>query len=244
LAGFLVVFLPTFFRSNDFGLSFRKAIPLLFTFICTFIANDLDDIEKDRVNHPGRPLATGYFSSLFAVVLYFVSLGLALFSTKYYIAPGVDFYYYGFICMSISYHYVVEYLSALKAPYVAVAVSIPILIVAALYPDEPKLYIVAVSAFFIALGREMCMDIKDRAGDNVSFLHQFGPGRVAGIAFSIQMTGLLLLPVLIHGFVDLLVMCVMLLLFALAAVYWFKQKLYRATILMKFQLFVGLWFLL
>lgn len=56
MLSFLAIFLPLSVRTKDLGLSFSRAIPLLFTGMCTFIANDLNDIEKDRVNHPERPL--------------------------------------------------------------------------------------------------------------------------------------------------------------------------------------------
>ena len=173
LLGFLAIFIPLFVRNNDLSLSFRRAVPLLFISICTFVANDLDDIERDRVNHPDRPLPAGHFSPVFAVVLYFTFLALALFSTRYFISPGIDFLYYGAISLSISYGYISEYIPILKSPYVAIAATVPILIVAASYPNETKLYIVAGSVFLMTLGREICMDIKDRVGDPVSFMHRF-----------------------------------------------------------------------
>lgn len=245
LLGFLAIFLPLLARTQDPALSLGRAMPLLFICICTFIANDLDDIERDRVNHPDRPLPAGHFSPAFAVILYFTSLALALFLTRYFIPPGINFLYYALISLSISYDYIVEYLPSLKAPYVAVTASIPVLIVAASYPDEIKLYIVAGSLFFLTIGREMCMDIKDRGGDVVSFMHRFKPTPLAIAAFSLQTIGLFLLVVLIRkpeDFVDLIIMTFLL---ALAGVFWFKLASYKpALILMKIQLFVGLYFLL
>src|ERR1017187_7491524 len=54
--GFLCLFIPVYARTGDVGLSLGRAIPLLFICMCTFIANDLDDFERDRINHPERPL--------------------------------------------------------------------------------------------------------------------------------------------------------------------------------------------
>jgi len=244
LLAFLAIFLPLLVRSNNPALSFRKAAPLLFICICTFVANDLDDIEKDQVNHPDRPLPAGHLSPVFAVVLYFTSLALALFSTKYYIEPDINFLYYGTISLSISYYYVVEYLPILKTPYVATVATVPILIVAASYPNETKLYIVAGSVFLLTLGREVCMDIKDRAGDAVSFMHRFNPDPLAKVAFSLQMIGLLLLVNLINRLGDIIDLLVMVFLFILSGTCWFKFERYKpALILMKIQLFVGLYFL-
>jgi len=111
-----------------------EQFPLLFTCVCTFIGNDLDDVERDRVNHPERPLPAGELSAAVAGIMYFTCLSLALFSTRHYVTPGIAFWYYGLIAISISYGYVVECFPSLKAPYVAVVSSIPVLIVAAWYP--------------------------------------------------------------------------------------------------------------
>jgi len=213
--------------------------------MCTFIANDLDDIERDRVNHPERPLPSRHLTPTVAVVLYFICLASALFSTKHCVAPGIAFLYYALISLSISYGYIVECIPSLKAPYVATAGSIPILIVATSYPDEPRLYMVAASVFLFTLGREMCMDIKDRPGDAKSFMHRFRPMSLAVVAFSMQTMGLLLLATQarkLGGVVSLLAMTFLL---ALSGVYWFKFVRYRlAIILMKLPFFVGLYFLL
>ncbi len=226
-------------------MSFHAAIPLLFISICTFIANDLDDVEKDKVNHPDRPLPAGHFSPAFATILYFTSLALALFLTRYYASTGVEFIYYGAIALAISYNYIVEYLPLFKAPYVAVAAGVPILIVAASYPQEAKLYVVAGSVVLLTLGREMCMDIRDRAGDKVSFLHGFHPTSLAGFAFFLQMTGTISLVFLINKVIDIIDLLVMIFLLVLAAICWFKFESYKLSlILMKIELFVGLYFLL
>jgi 4-hydroxybenzoate polyprenyltransferase len=244
LVSFLAIFLPLLVRTNDLDFSLGSAIPLLFICICTFIANDLDDVEKDRVNHPERPLPAGHLTPAIAAAMYFTSLGSALFSTKCCVMPGIDFLYYALISLSISYGYVVEYLPALKAPYVAAVSAVPILIVAASYPDETGLYTVAGAVFLIFLGREICGDIQDRAGDAVSFMHRFNPTPLAAIAFSIQGLGLLLLATQarqIGHIVDLLVMVSLL---GLAGLYWFKRARYdRAMTLMKLQFVAGLYFL-
>lgn len=243
---FLAIFLPLLVRTNDLALSFGKAIPLLFIGICTFVANGLDDVERDQVNHPERPLPARHLTPTAAVILYFTALAAALFSTKHYVASDIAFLYYALIALSISYGYVVDYVPGFKSPYVATASSIPVLIVASSYPDEPRLYLVAASVFFLTLGREICMDIKDRAGDAISFMHRFRPTPLALVAFSLQTVGLLLLvpqaPMKEGGIIDLLVMTLLL---ALSGIYWFRFASYkRAIILMKLPFFVGLYFLI
>jgi geranylgeranylglycerol-phosphate geranylgeranyltransferase len=168
---FLCLFIPVYARSHDLAVSAGRAIPLLFICMCTFIANDLDDLERDLINHPDRPLPGRRLTPTAAGVLYFVCLALALFTTRYLVDQRIAFWYYGLATASISYGYVVEYLPSIKALYVAAAISIPIWIVATSYPDERRLYVLAAAGFFFALGRELCMDIDDRPGDVASMIH-------------------------------------------------------------------------
>jgi geranylgeranylglycerol-phosphate geranylgeranyltransferase len=226
------------------GLSLGKAIPLFFIAMCTFIANDLDDLERDRVNHPDRPLPAGHLTPEFAAVMYFVSLTLGLFSTRYFVAQDIAFWYYGLFILSISYGYIVDYLPSIKTPYVATAISVPVLIIARSYPNEPRLYVIAGSVSLFALGREICGDILDRPGDAVSYMHRFKPASLAFVSFFVQLIGLLLLATQIRSLVEIADLLAMTFLFALAGVYWFKLARYRQAILiMKIQLFVGLYFL-
>jgi geranylgeranylglycerol-phosphate geranylgeranyltransferase len=244
LLGFLAIFLPLVVRSNDLAFSFGKAVPLLLICGCTFIANDLDDVERDQVNHPDRPLPAHQLTTTIAVMLYFTFLGSALFLTRHFVGPRIAFWYYALIALSVSYGYIGEWLPSLKAPYVGVASSTPVLIVMAFYPNERRLYVVAGSVFLLTLGRELCMNIKDRAGDAVSFMNTFRPRQLAVAAFSFQTMGLILLAIQIRnlgGGADLLAMTFLL---GLSAVCWFKLAHYRAAIfLMKLQFFVGLYFL-
>lgn len=244
LLGALAIFLPSLARTQNLGLSLGKAIPLLLIGMCTFIANDLDDLESDRVNHPDRPLPARHLTPEFAAVLYFISLGLALFSTRYFVAQGIAFWYYGLMTLSISYGYVAEYLPSIKPPYVAAASSVPVLIIARSYPDDPRLFVIAGSVFLFTLGREVCGSILDRAGDPVSYLHKFRPVSLAVVAFFLQAMSLLLLGFQIRKpgeIVDLLAMSFLL---GLAVIYWFKLGRCRpALLLMKMQFFLGLYFL-
>ncbi len=245
LLGFLAVFLSLLARTKDFALSLTKAIPFLFICICTFIANDIDDVEKDRINHPERPLPSGHLSSTSAVILYFTFLALALFSTRHYVEPYIAFWYYGITILSISYRYIVNWLPNLKTPYVALAVSIPFLMMAASYPTETKLYTVAGSVFLLTLGREICGNIQDRAGDSVSFMHSINPVTLAVIAFSLQVIGILLLSTEVYKLGDLIDLIAMILLQVVSGFYWFKLARYRrATNVMKLQFLVGLYFLM
>jgi 4-hydroxybenzoate polyprenyltransferase len=197
------------------------------------------------VNHPERPLPAGHLNPAFAVALYFTFLAAALFSTKQYVSPGIAFCYYALIAMTISYRYIVEWFPSVKAPYVAVASSVPVLIIAAWYPDETRLCFVAGAVLLLMTAREICMDIEDRDGDGFSVMHKFRPTKLAVVAFSIQAMGLVVLASQIRSAGEVVDLLAMTLLLGISCVSWFKFCRYKlATDLMKVELFVGLYFLI
>lgn len=240
----LAFLIPIFMRSRDLGMSLGRAIPLFFIGMCTFIANDLDDIEKDKINHPERPLPNGHIKPSIAVAIYFTCLMSALLTTRSYIKDSTAFWYYALLALSISYGYVVECFPGFKSLYVASVISIPALILATTYPKEKGLYLVAVSIFLFVLGKELHMDFLDRAGDAMSFMHKINPGPLAATAFSLQLIGLLLLGIQIDEPSDIVVMVLILSLLVLSILYWLKSASYKkGRALMDAQLFIGLYFL-
>lgn len=245
LLGVLAIFLPLVVRTNNWRLSLSRAIPLLFACMCTFIANDLNDLEKDRINHPARPLPSAKLPGALAVILYFASLVAALFLTRYYVTEGISFLYYALILLSLSYVYVVDYAPSLKAPYVALIGSIPVLIVAAWYPHEKKLYFLAASFFLLCTGRELCMDITDRAGDNLSFVQTLSATRLAMAAFFLQALALALLAFQTRRAGEMIALGTMIVLLVCCWALWFRCGNYwLAIIVMKLQFFAGLYFLM
>jgi geranylgeranylglycerol-phosphate geranylgeranyltransferase len=239
------VFAPIFARTKDLGLSLQKAIPLLFIGACTFIANDLNDAEKDRINHPERPLPSGHIAPSFAVALYFMCLGLALLATKYWVEGGLAFWYFLLLIMSISYSYIIEYFPEVKSAYVASATSIPVLIVANSYPAETRLYRVALSIALFSLGEEICMDVLDRPGDSASFMHEINSKTVARIAFTLQAVAILSLAAQVDNLPGLADLFLIAFLFSSSCFYWFKIAGHKMSItLMRAQIVIGLYFML
>jgi 4-hydroxybenzoate polyprenyltransferase len=214
--------------------------------MCTFIINDLDDAEKDRINHPDRPLPSGELKPAFVSVLYFCCLTAALLSIRFGVGTNsISFLYYLGLIVAISYRYIVEYLPALKPIYVALASTGPVLIIVQYYPHETTLYPVAIAIFFFMLGRELCKDLPDRPGDPVSFLHSIEPRRIALISGVCQTAGIALMSLQVEtmfGFLNILSMALMV---VLSYVFWLRQgRLTTALGLMKGTIFLGLFFLL
>jgi 4-hydroxybenzoate polyprenyltransferase len=214
--------------------------------VCAFVANDLDDIEADCINHPERPLPSKNVSPLFAAGIYFVCLAAALLTTRVFVPSRVAFLYYVTVTLTISYRYVVAFVPNVKALYSAGTIAVPARIVADFNGREPRLYIVVIAVFAFALGRELCMDVVDRAGDRMSLMHRFKPNSIAIFAFLLQTASLLLILVSFSRFdpwavVDLTALAALL---VLAGVYWFRLDRHStATDVMKLQLLLGLYFL-
>lgn len=245
LSPFLAILVPLFLRTNNLGLSLGRATPILFICFCTFIANALDDIEKDRVNHPERPLPAQELTPAIAVTLYFIALFLALFLARHYVPERLAFWYYGLIAISISYGYIVDFCPVLKVPYVAATVSALPLMMTAWFPTETRLYFVVAAVFLFTAGKEICMDIRDRQGDPVSYMHRFKPAPLAIVAFTLEGLGLLVLMAQSRRTGDVIDSIVMTALLLLAITYWFKVANYRRAIfLMRLQFLLGIYFLI
>jgi UbiA prenyltransferase family protein len=244
VAPFLAIFIPVLLRTNNLVLSFGRATPLLFICMCTFIANSLDDVEKDRVNHPERPLPAHQLTPTFATILYFGSLLASLFLIRHYVPERFALWYYGLTVISTSYHYVVDFLPGLKAFYVAATVSFLPLMMAAWFPKEAKLYFVAGSAFLFTAGKEICMDIRDRRGDPISFMHRVKPLPLAIVAFSLEALGLFLLATQVRRSEDIIDVLAITSLLAISMFHWFKLANYkRAILLMRLQFIFAIYFL-
>lgn len=209
--------------------------------------NDIDDIEKDKINHPCRPLPSGQVTTTFVVMLYYACLALALLTTRFYIGLNESaFLYYAGFSACISYRYVVEYLPTFKSLYVAITTTIPVLILMTYYPTEASsLRPVAVAIFLSMLGRELCKDLPDRPGDPVSFLQKFDPMAVARVSFAVQGSAVIILCWRIRGPVSSICLLAMALVLVTSYVYWFHLNRQTFSLaLMKVVVLFGLYFLL
>jgi 4-hydroxybenzoate polyprenyltransferase len=214
--------------------------------MCTFIVNDLDDVEKDRINHPDRPLPSGELKPAFVAVLYYCCLASTLLSIRFGIGTNpISFLYYLGLIAAISYRYVVEYLPVIKPLYVALVSTGPVILIVQYSPREPSLYAVAVAVFFFMLGRELCKDLPDRPGDPASFLHTLEPRRVALISGVCQTAGVALVSLRVETVLGFLNILLMALLVVLSYVFWLRWgRLTTALGLMKGTIFLGLFFLI
>lgn len=242
---FLAVFLPLAVRTSDLIVSCRYALPTLFISMCIFIVNDIDDIESDKVNHPDRPLPSGRLLPSVAAGFYFICFALALFTSKLLVPQETSFLHYLFLFLAINYKYVEEYAPNFKAFYAAILLSFPVLLAVSLLPDANELYLVVATSFLFILGRELCMDFLDQAGDQPSFITSISRRFLTTLAFSVQGVGLLLLVPLTMVPMDALVLLIIVALSFSSFYLWVQPtKGWWAIQVMKLQMFGGLYFLL
>src|SRR4028119_550567 len=162
---FLVVAIPHFVYTEQPWSSVALAAPFLLITMATFVLNDIYDLERDHINHPGRPLPTGAVSPQLAAVTY-VALALgSLISIKLLIPVGLHFLYLLACFVGVNYNFAVGYLPWVKNPLVGAASTIPILVVHFATAATTASTHLAVATFLFVTGREALMDIRDWAGD-------------------------------------------------------------------------------
>ena len=241
---FASVSLPLYFHSGDFVFSLTSALPVLTICMCGFVINDLSDIEKDRENHPRRPLPRQAINELGASIIYFSLLAASLVAIKLYVASSAVYLYLLLLVALINYNYVVEYVPAIKTVYVATVGLIPIFILASLLGGETIIARIAPSLFLFLLGRELLMDVQDLRGDAKTFVKIIGISNGENFAFILKLLGSSALWLAATSVVDMLLVFFLVFL-DLAFAYMWRLNLQRRTIiqLMKVQLLVGIYFL-
>lgn len=195
---FLCVAIPLFLVTGDFYDAALRALPLLTIAMCGFVINDIHDIEKDRLNHPERPLARNELSPFAASIIYFLLLGLSLVLVKALVDLSHVYLYLLLLIGLINYNYVVLHAPTLKNVYVAFVGTLPLFILASLVPQRAGYIFVIVSLFLFLLAREILMDIEDMAGDGETFSKAVGVRRAQWIAVSAKGIGDLALAIKVH----------------------------------------------
>jgi 4-hydroxybenzoate polyprenyltransferase len=238
------VFVPLLARTTNLTYSLKASLPVLFVFFCIYLIDHVEDFSGDLINHPDRPLPSGQITVPAAVLAYFLFLFTALISTHLY-APSRSYLYYALLILGINYNQVAEHLPNIKSVYVALVSVLPLLILQGSLPKVAGLSPAICAMFLFTLGKELCMDFRDRKGDPESFVHQMPSTSLGYIAFSLQLMSLLLLVRLTETLADAFALAALASLFVPSIRLWFFVENYRKTItIMKVQLLGGLYYLL
>lgn len=190
LLSFALIFVPYACFSRGVLPAIILALPIIPIAMCTFILNDINDIERDAINHPDRPLPSGSLSTGFAAALYLTLFATSLILVRALVAEGVQYVYlFGFL-VAVNYATIVNHLPKLKTPYVAFASVIPFEIVNAAAGQRVVPYTFMAATFLFMLGREILMDIRDERGDGPTLAKALPANVSAAIAFGLQLTGI------------------------------------------------------
>jgi len=240
-----MVFLPYYVRTRDLWSSIMLATPIFTIAMCMFILNDINDVDRDRINHPRRPLPTGTISVKTAGIAYLLLFGTSLILVRILIERGVHFIYLAGFLLAINYNTVVNNLPKLKNPYVALTATVPVFIVNSALATPAIPTSVALAIFLFVFGREMLMDVHDAPGDGQTLAKSLTTGRAAVIAFSLQAMAMVVLGLHLTSPLRIISLGLILLLFAYILARWRRPQARLFLIhLMKVQLMVALSFLL
>jgi geranylgeranylglycerol-phosphate geranylgeranyltransferase len=127
-------------------------------------ANDLFDVEADRINRPLRPLVTGSISRQAALAVAGVGGGLGLWAA-WWVSPALFLLGLAALAAMLIYSPVLKSRGLLGNITVAVVASMPLVYGAAAVRDWRAGLVPAGLAAFLHLAREIVKDLEDVQGD-------------------------------------------------------------------------------
>lgn len=242
---FSVVFVPLIARGNDFLESLVFALPLLTTSMCAFALNDINDIERDRTNHPSRPLATGILSIRFAMGVYLFLLIATLIWLRVFLDFSLVWPYVLYLIILINYNYVIDEFPVFKNIAVSIAIVMPVIILDNLIRDRISHLSVITAVFLFILGREVLMDVRDTQGDGETLPKKFGKKRSAIGAFILQLIAVSVLWYSTQDTRDIAINVFVTSILAITCWIWFQTNNEKLSVqIMKIQLIAGIGYLI
>jgi geranylgeranylglycerol-phosphate geranylgeranyltransferase len=184
---YLALVLPVVRTTGNLAFALTSVLPIATICMSGFAINNLYDIEKDRENHPERPLPSGKLSPTFAGAIYFLLLALSLWLVRSQANSYNIFLYLLLLVASVNYNVAISYFPYLKNLYVASAGLIPLFILSTLLPSHRFEPFALCAVFFYLLSRELFSDIRDAAGDHGTFAKIVGPEAAANTAFGLKL---------------------------------------------------------
>ncbi len=241
---FALVFLPYYFHTRELWPSLALALPIFSIAMCMFILNDINDVERDLVNHPRRPIPAGSITVGTAAIVYSVLFGLSLVLVRILTQPNVHYIYLLGFLLAINYNTIVNNLPKLKNLYVAFTTLVPIFIVNTATGTQVIPMLITAALFLFVLGREILMDVQDSPGDGLTLAKSIPTAIASTVAFALQAAAILALGLHLSNPIRLFALIMILLLFVFILVHWKATPRRQLLInLMKLQLLAALAFL-
>lgn len=185
---FITVFAPVFSHTYDILRSLTVSAPIFTISMFTFILNDLNDIDRDRINHPDRPLPSGAISQRCAAAFQMSILSISILMVLFFVEATSHYFYFLIILSASSYSTVVSHFPQLKTFYVAGTIALGLGLVSDIADISLNVQLL-VTAFLFVLGRELLMDIEDLTGDGDTLAKWMTPDAATRAAFSLQALG-------------------------------------------------------
>lgn len=241
---FLSIFMPIYINLGSLHMSIGYSMPALVIAMLTFVANDYDDLEEDKVNHPSRPIPSGRISGRSAIILYF-SLIFVFITSVYLIEDAAVVMLYSALCiLVISYRYVKSELIAIKSIYVAMCNIFPIAIVGSISGDISRKVWLSCALFMFSISRELLMDVLDMKGDGGTIPNLFGERWSIRIGIFLQLPAIFCMYALGRTAIDLFVASIIAMIAASAISLWLRSGSRRAAIgVMKLPMLFGIYYL-
>lgn len=241
---FALVFLPYYFHTRELWPSVALALPIFSIAMCMFILNDINDVERDLINHPRRPIPTGSITIGMAAIVYLGLFGISLVLVRVLIQPEVHYIYLLGFLLATNYNTIVDNLPKLKNAYVAVTVLVPVFIVNTAAQSSLVSMSITVSLFLFVLGREILMDLQDSAGDGATLAKSIPTKIASTVGFALQASAIFALGSNLSNLIRLIALVFILFLFVFVLLRW-KTAANRQFLinLMQLQLLAALAFL-
>lgn len=240
---FLTVMVPTLAKSHDFLKSLSVAAPMVTIAICTFILNDLHDLERDRINHPARPIPSGRITPTYASVAYLAAFISSLLLIKALWSEQLEVTYVLLMLIALNYNVTVEFLPLFKNVHVALTAAFVIYLASQASGQDLQASLF-VSTMLFVFGRELLMDIRDARGDGLTLANRLSGVQGVIVAFAAQCIAAVLLLVVSDTRLELLDSLAGAFLLSLTIYLWPNQRFRRKLMqLMKLQMLVPIAFL-
>lgn len=240
---FLTAFVPVIGHTGNFVASLAVALPVPIICMCIFILNDLNDLEADRINHPGRPLPSRLISSRTARLMCMASFASVLGTVWFFTDPSFYYWYFLLLLLGLNYNTVVNYIPIVKTIYVSLTIVLALVFVGKLVDSQPDVKLLG-CAFLFILGRELLMDVDDLQGDGSTFAKWATGTKTTILAFALQGISAIILIALARSALQIgAASAIATLLLLILIRWWVEERHSRLFRLMHLQMLSGISFL-
>jgi len=163
----LFIYIPIVRQTSNWTYAIFQVFPIYLLLTAEIVLNDYMDIDKDIINKPHRPLASGAVSSFTAakLILYFM-LAAIISGFCIYGVFSMQFLLFMIIFLTLTlYSLFPRRLASVKAFITALTTFLCLSFIFIYSKMTQIFFYYAVAAFFYISSREILMDIRDYEGD-------------------------------------------------------------------------------